>query len=134
MAEGKRNVPVQAATNPRPGDFPLGSMQSRAAARFLLQGGALGIGEECICFPPDEFPDFPSNETEQRAAMVQCPLHGKRFDPRPHFFIPSWHWRREVKLRWPRLSEQYHKAFRASFSEAEFEAMLEQAKGEQEDD
>jgi hypothetical protein len=85
---------------------------------------------------PDEseFPDFPTNEAEQQAAMVQCPLHGKRFEPRPSLYIAPWEWEREVSLRWPSLSEQYHKAFRASFSEAEFQAMLEQAKGEQGDD
>jgi hypothetical protein len=130
MVESKKNVPIQAATNPRPGDFPLGSTQSRAAARCLLQGGTLGVSrKECICFPPDERPDFPSNEDEERAAMVECPLHGKRFEPRPHFYIAAWEWEREVKLRWPTLSPAYHKAFRASFSEAEINAFQEQANG-----
>lgn len=119
MTESKRDAATQAATNPRPGDFPVGSPQSRAAARLRLQGGALGVSlTECICFPPDEQPDFRTNEDEERAVKVECPLHGKRFEPRPHFYIPAWHWEREVKLRWPRLSQQYHKAFKASFSEA----------------
>ena len=43
------------ATNsePKPGDFPLGSLESRAAACAIL--GTL-TGEDCICFPPDEPP------------------------------------------------------------------------------
>ena len=130
MAENRGNTPTKGATNLRPGDYRVGSPQSRAAARFRLQGGLLRIsGKECICFPPDEHPFFRSNEDEERSVKVECPLHGKRFEPRPHFFIAAWRWEREVKLRWPHLSPQYHKAFRASFSEAELKALWERANG-----
>jgi hypothetical protein len=128
MSESKRNMLRQAATNPRPGDFPVGSTQSRAAARLRLQEGAVGVSpNECICFPTKEQPDFRTNEDQERAVKIQCPLHGKRFEPRYDFFIAAWEWKREVKLRWPILSQQYHRAFRASFSEAELQALLEQA-------
>jgi hypothetical protein len=54
----KDTARVQGATVLGPGDFPIGSMQSRAAARLRLQKiGEAGKGSsECICFPEDERP------------------------------------------------------------------------------
>ena len=56
---------VQGATVLGPGDFPIGSMQSRAAARLRLQKiGKAGKGSsECICFPEDEQPFFRNERT-----------------------------------------------------------------------
>src|SRR6202162_3138351 len=69
---------VQGATVLGPGDFPIGSMQSRAAARLRLQKiGEVGKGSsECICFPEDEQPFFRTSEERDLAEGVQCPLHG----------------------------------------------------------
>src|SRR5215471_19954483 len=39
----------------KPGDFPLGSLESRAAARAML--GTV-TAKDCICFPPEEPPDL----------------------------------------------------------------------------
>jgi hypothetical protein len=74
---------VQGATVLGPGDFPIGSMQSRAAARLRLQKtAAVGKGSsECICFPEHEQPFFRTSEERDLVAGVQCPLHGKRFTP-----------------------------------------------------
>jgi hypothetical protein len=119
MAESKKKVGTQTATNPHPGNFPLGSPQSRAAARLRLQE-ATGLGrtgEECICFPPGEEPFFLTNEDQKRAAKIECPLHGKRFEPRFHLYVSAWRWEIEVERRWQKLSVQYRKAFAASFSE-----------------
>src|SRR5437588_10494976 len=103
---------VQGATVLGPGDFPIGSMQSRAAALLRLQKiGEVGKGSsECICFPEDEQPFFQTPEERDLAAGVQCPLHGTRFTPRFHIYVAAGHWENEVKSRWPRLSAQYHKA------------------------
>ena len=84
----------------------------------LQQSGAKRVGlgaPACICFPADEEPVFRTDEEQETAAKVHCPLHGKRFEPRIHIYVAVWRWEREVKYRWPRLSEQYHKAWRASF-------------------
>jgi hypothetical protein len=104
---------VQGATVLGPGDFPIGSMQSRAAARLRLQKiGEVGKGSsECICFPQDEQPSFRTSEERDLAEGVQCPLHGKRFSPRFHIYVAAWRWENELKFRWPRLSAQYHKAW-----------------------
>jgi hypothetical protein len=74
---------VQGATVLGPGDFPIGSVQSRAAARLRLQKiGEVGKGSsECICFPEDEQPFFRTSEERDLAEGTLCPLHGKRFTP-----------------------------------------------------
>ena len=100
-----------------PGDFPLGSLESRAAARLRLLGGSTkGKGSpSCICFPDDEQPFFQLWEESELAAKIQCPLHGARFEPRCHIYVAKWRWENEVTCRWPRLSAQFHKAWKASF-------------------
>src|SRR5208337_3977854 len=63
-------------SGPKPGDFPIGSLQSRAAARSMLDTMP---ARQCICFPPDE-PPFLVLEAEIEAAkVVRCPIHGARF-------------------------------------------------------
>jgi len=44
-----------------------------------------------------------------------CPLHGVRFEPIFHIYVPKWRRENEKKIRWFRLSPQYHKAWHASF-------------------
>jgi len=88
MIESKKKQEVLTATTIGPGDFPLGSLQSRAAARLRLQRiGETGRGSRsCICFPEDEQPFFCSLSEERIATAVKCPLHGERFSS-PHFHI-----------------------------------------------
>ena len=108
---------VQGATILSPGDFPLGSLQSRAAARLRLQ--AIGMTGEvpaaCICFPEDQQPFFCSPSEELVADRVKCPLHGNRFkQPIPHLYVSAWLAEKQP-VRRQRLSAQARKAWAASF-------------------
>ena len=105
-----------AAMKLRPGDFPIGSTASRAAARLRLQKvGDTSIGSlECICFPEDERPFFRTWTARTLAASVLCPVHGVRVEEAYYVYVSSWRWESEVKLRWPRLSPQFHRAWGAS--------------------
>ena len=73
MIESKKKQEVLTATTIGPGDFSLGSLQSRAAARLRLQGiGETGKGSpSCICFPEDEQPFFCWLGEERIAAAVE---------------------------------------------------------------
>jgi hypothetical protein len=51
---------------------------------------------------------------QQIAAKVKGPLHGERFKPLYHIYVPGWR-RESEKKGWQRLSEQYHKAWFAAF-------------------
>jgi hypothetical protein len=113
----KKDAGSQGATVLRPGDFPIGSPQSRAAARLWLQGiGGTGEGSpECICFPEDEQAFFCDPDEERIAASVKCPLHGERFkQPIFHLYVAKWR-RDSEPLRRTQLSPQYQKAWAASF-------------------
>jgi hypothetical protein len=80
-------------------------LATRAQSRFSA---------ECICFPANEPPFFGFPIEQQIAAKVKCPLHNERFKPLFHLYVPGWR-RESEKKRWHRLSEQYHKAWFASF-------------------
>lgn len=116
----KTEAKGKGATVFRPGDFPIGSPQSRAAARLWLQGiGSEGYGStQCVCFPENELPFFCDPSEEQIAASVKCPLHGERFkQPVFHLFVAKWR-RENEPLRRQQLSPQYQKAWDASFPSA----------------
>jgi hypothetical protein len=76
--KNREERPRLRATNsaPRPSDFPLGSVESRAAARAMLNHLAYS---QCICFPADEPPDLDLREEIEAAQAVKCQLHGDRF-------------------------------------------------------
>jgi hypothetical protein len=112
----KENGGAQSATDPSPADFPLGSPQSRAAARFRLQRIALA-GEylpQCICFPTNEHPSFGFRVELEIAARVKCPIHGDRSRTWGFLYSPQWH-RERQKIRRESLSPQFQKAWLASF-------------------
>jgi hypothetical protein len=76
--------------------------------------------EACICFPPDEPPEFCWLAEAETAAAVVCPLHGVRFHAiQPRLFIYRAKWLRRPKYHatvdCPNHSPQYSKAWRASF-------------------
>jgi hypothetical protein len=73
------------------------------------------VSADCICFPADEQPFFGFPIEEKIAAKVRCPLHGERFMHFLRLYVPPWR-RESEKKRWARLSQQYHKAWFASFS------------------
>ena len=114
----KNNAEVLGATVLGPGDFPLGSLASRAAARIMLQ--RVGVAGEppasCICFPKTEQPFFGFPLEGKIAFAVKCPLHGDRFKW-PYFYVYVSVWVR-VNI-WRHLkanhSAQYQKAWHASF-------------------
>jgi hypothetical protein len=72
------------------------------------------VSPECLCFPTNEPPFFGFPIEQQIAGKVKCPLHGERFKPLYHIYVPGWR-RESEKKRWHCLSEQYHKAWFASF-------------------
>jgi hypothetical protein len=72
------------------------------------------VAPDCICFPANEPPFFGYPIEQQIAAQVKCPLHRERFKPLFYIYVPGWR-RESEKKRWHRLSEQYHKAWFASF-------------------
>jgi hypothetical protein len=70
----------------------------------------------CICFPKNEPPFFGFPIEEQIAARVKCPLHGDRFKtPRFHIYVAKWLREKLWPLLSSRHSEQYGKAWLASF-------------------
>jgi hypothetical protein len=81
--------------------------------------------EACICFPPDEPPEFCWKAEVLAAAAVLCPLHGMRFHTiqvRPFLYRAKWLRRSEdngsvdhAAVDCPNHSPQYSKAWRASF-------------------
>jgi hypothetical protein len=113
----KKNTKSQGATLLGPGDFPLGSPQSRAAARLRLQ--LVGVGGEpavdCICFPEEEPPSFGFPIEMEIASKVLCPVHGVKFTSLSHLYVARW-FREQL---WTDLrthhSEQYRKAWLARF-------------------
>lgn len=72
----------------------------------------------CICFPKHEPPFFGLPIEEQIAAKLRCPLHGERFKS-PQFYVYVAVWLRTTlwQLLPDRHSEQYRKAWFASFPE-----------------
>jgi len=70
----------------------------------------------CICFPKNEPPFFGLPMEEQIAAKVKCPLHGERFKPTQfHVYVAKWLREKLPNLLYSRHSEQYRKAWFASF-------------------
>jgi hypothetical protein len=69
---------------------------------------------DCICFPCDQQPFFALPQDQEVAAKIKCPIHGERFQPRLHIFVAKWRLESETK-RWLRLSDQYRKAWHATF-------------------
>jgi hypothetical protein len=121
----KDHGPTLAATNSglKPGDFPLGSAESRAAARALL---GIAVSQDCICFPADEPPQLELKGEIEAAKAVRCPVHGERFSRlapmiwrAPKFIVPA-HLQPESYLSWH--STQYRKALKASFPPDRFPA------------
>jgi hypothetical protein len=70
---------------------------------------------DCICFPKNEQPFFGLPIEGEIAAGLKCPRHGERFKPQYQVYVSQW---MRVKI-WPTLwrkhSEQYRKAWFASF-------------------
>jgi hypothetical protein len=98
---------------PRPGDFPVGSIESRATARAMLDAIE---NRDCICFPVNEPPAVVLSAEREAVKAALCPIHGLRFARfAPFIYRPE---RRPTHLReeeWNCHSAQYIRAMRASF-------------------
>ena len=77
-----------------------------AAERFKFTG-------DCICFPGPEPPSFTSNEQQEAAHRIKCPLHGDRFPRALHLYMATWRIERIV-TEWKNRNAQYKKAWLAS--------------------
>jgi hypothetical protein len=74
------------------------------------------FSSECICFPPKEPPRVGFPIEEEIAARVKCPLHEERFKtPQFHIYVPKWLREKLWKVLYSQHSEQYRKAWFASF-------------------
>lgn len=71
--------------------------------------------DECICFPEDESPFFAFEIELEMLTRVSCPLHRARFKPRYHLYVAKWLRAKQPQLLWTHHSEQYRKAWFASF-------------------
>ena len=87
------------------------------AARIRLQ--RIGIAGErpsdCICFPTNEPPFFGTPFEMAIAAKLKCPLHGDRFPPQFFVYVSKWLRDKLWKHLWSHHTEQYRKAWHASF-------------------
>jgi hypothetical protein len=73
---------------------------------------------ECICFPENEPPLLAFDIEFEIAGAVKCPLHGERFKlPQLRVYMAKWMREKRDRLLWSRHSEQYRKAWFASFPE-----------------
>lgn len=100
---------------PKPGDFPIGSLESRAAARSMLDTMP---ARQCVCFPTDEPPDLALKAEIEAAKAVRCPIHGNRFGELAAVIYVAAQFRQPTHLnpeRWKWHSPQYKKAMDASF-------------------
>ena len=85
----------------------------------------------CICFPKNEPPFFGFPIEEQIAAEVKCPLHGDRFKtPRFHIYVAKWLREKLWKLLHSRHSQQYIKAWIASFPDELWPAEEDESDGQ----
>ena len=71
------------------------------------------LSEGCICFPAKEPAVFDSDEQQEAAYAIKCPLHGDRFQKLFYLFRAPWRKEREAIGRKNR-SAQYKKAWVAS--------------------
>ena len=77
---------------------------------------------DCICFPEKEQPTFAWAVEFEIAMAVKCPLHGDRFKPQLLVYMAKWQREKRFTILWSRRSEQYRKAWLASFPETQWPA------------
>jgi hypothetical protein len=73
------------------------------------------FSQDCICFPEKERPTFGFPIEMEIAGEVKCPLHGERFRPLFHLYTPKWLREKLWKHLATHHSEQYRRAWLASF-------------------
>ena len=76
------------------------------------------VSADCICFPETEEPQLAFDIEYKIAGEVKCPLHGERFKPpQLRVFMAGWFREKRQAALWTHHSEQYRKAWFASFPE-----------------
>lgn len=70
---------------------------------------------ECLCFPENEPPFFAFEIELEMLTRVKCPLHGERFKPMFRLYVAKWLRVKQALHLWTHHSEQYRKAWFASF-------------------
>ena len=73
------------------------------------------VSPECICFPTRATPFVGFPIELEIAARVKCPLHGDRFQARSFIYVSKWLRAKLWKHLWSHHTEQYRKAWHASF-------------------
>jgi hypothetical protein len=73
------------------------------------------FSSDCICFPEKERPSFGFPIEMEIADRVKCPLHGQRFVPMFHIYVPIWLREKHRENLATYHSEQFRKAWFASF-------------------
>jgi hypothetical protein len=73
------------------------------------------VSPECICFPPREQPFVGFPIELEIAATVKCPVHGDRFQAQFFIYVSGWLRAKLWKHLWSHHTEQYRKAWFASF-------------------
>ena len=73
------------------------------------------FSRNCICFPENEPPFFAFPIELEMLSRVKCPLHGERFKPENHIYVAKWLRAKQPEHLWTHHSEQYRKAWFASF-------------------
>lgn len=70
---------------------------------------------DCICFPETERPFFGSEFEQDIAFRLKCPLHGDRFEKQfMGIYVSQW-LREKERLRIPKMSARFQKAWAATF-------------------
>jgi hypothetical protein len=80
---------------------------------------------ECICFPENEPPFFKTPLEMEIAAKLKCPSHGDRFPPQFFVYVSEWLRAKLWKHLWSHHTEQYRKAWFATFPESLWPAVEE---------
>ena len=95
-------------------------MQAKLLKRIerleLATKSSMNSSVECICFPRHRSPFFFYCGVEEIAFRVKCRIHGDRFVTASSSFMDDLHREFEVGRLWHVDTEQYRKAWNASFS------------------
>src|SRR5438874_1950682 len=92
-----------------------GQLLARVERAEQLATTKTKFSSDCICWPENELPFFGFDVEREIAVGVECPVHGKRcFWRLYHLYIPKW-FREKRQERLSRRSQQYQKAWNASF-------------------
>jgi len=92
------------------------ALQIRIERAELVAKAQSKHSAECLCFPENESPFFAFEIELNMLTRVKCPLHGERFKPMFRLYVAKWLRAKQPSLLWTHHSEQYRKAWFASFA------------------